>query len=119
MRFEDLDVWKRAARLSTNIYHELQSCRDYGFKDQITRSALSVASNIAEGYERDSDKDRIKFLTYAKGSTGELRTQVYVGIEAGFIERDTGRQWAEETQELSRMIYGLMKTLRQHNNTAR
>jgi four helix bundle protein len=105
MRFEDLDVWKRAARLSTTVYQQLQGCPDYGFKDQITRSALSIASNIAEGYERDADRDRVKFLTYAKGSTGELRTQIYVGIEAGFIARETGRQWVEETQELSRMIW--------------
>jgi len=75
MRFKDLDVWKRAARLSTTIYQNLAGCRDFAYKDQVTRSALSVASNIAEGYERDSNRDRIRFLNYAKGSCGELRTQ--------------------------------------------
>jgi four helix bundle protein len=112
MRFEDLDVWKRAARLSANIYQSLSALRDYGFKDQVTRSSLSIASNIAEGYERDSDKDRIKFLSYAKGSCAELRTQVYIGMEAGYIEREQGKQWVHETQEISRMLYGLMQVLR-------
>ena len=119
MRFEDLDVWKRAARLSTAVYQQLTNCRDFGFKDQITRSALSVASNIAEGYERDSNRDRIKFLNYAKGSIGELRTQIYIGMEVGFIDPETGRGWVEETQELSRMIYSLMKTLREPTDPPR
>ena len=109
MRFEDLDVWKRAARLSTAVYQTLQQCRDFGFKDQITRSALSIASNIAEGYERDSNRDRIKFLNYAKGSCGELRTQIYIGMEAGFIDREAGRQWVEETREIAQMLRGLMR----------
>jgi four helix bundle protein len=111
MRFEDLDVWKRAARLSTEIYKSLASLKDYGFKDQITRSGLSVASNIAEGYERESDKDRVKFLSYAKGSCGELRTQVYIGMDIGYIERELGKQWISETQAISKMLYSLMRAI--------
>ena len=110
MRFEDLDVWKRAARLSTNIYQEMESCQNYGFKDQITRSALSVASNIAEGYERGSYRDCIKFLNYAKGSAGEVRTQAYIGVAAGFVGKETGDEWIRESEELSRMLYSLIKS---------
>lgn len=62
MNFEELDVWKRAARLSANIYKELTHNKDYGFKDQITRSGLSIPSNIAEGIERGSNKDCVKFI---------------------------------------------------------
>ncbi len=61
MRFEDLDVWKRSARLSAVIYKELNTIKDYGFKDQITRSGLSIPSNISEGFERESPKDCVKF----------------------------------------------------------
>ena len=114
MRFEELDVWKRAARLSAAVYRALDGSREYGFKDQVTRSALSIASNIAEGFERDSSRDRIKFLTYAKGSCGELRTQLYIGIQAAFIPRDQGLEWIQETRELSAMLYGLIKTFRKH-----
>lgn len=72
MKFEELDVWKRSARLSAEIYKNLRSLKDYGFKDQITRSGLSVPSNIAEGFERQSLKESLQFFSYAKGYCGEL-----------------------------------------------
>ena len=70
MKFEDLEVWKRSARLSVDIYKQTKKIKDYGFRDQITRSGLSVPSNIAEGIERESDKECIRFLSFAKGSCG-------------------------------------------------
>jgi four helix bundle protein len=76
MKFEDLDVWKRSAALSAEIYTALAELKDFGFKDQITRSSLSVPSNIAEGVERGSDNEVIRFCTIARGSCGELRTQI-------------------------------------------
>jgi four helix bundle protein len=110
MNFEDLDVWKRSTRLSVSIYKELRELRDFGFKDQITRSGLSIPSNIAEGFERISQKECVMFLSYAKGSCGELRTQIYVGVEAGYIEKTIGVNWVAEVKELSKMIAGLIKT---------
>ena len=76
--FEDLEVWKRACNLAVQTYGMMRTCRDYGFKDQMTRAAVSVASNIAEGAERDSKAEYIRFLHIAKGSAAELRTQVYI-----------------------------------------
>ncbi|HLZ19363.1 MAG TPA: four helix bundle protein, partial [Smithellaceae bacterium] len=87
MRFEDLDVWKRAMKLSAGIYKELRNLKDYGFKDQITRSGLSIPSNIAEGFERISNRESVNFLSYAKGSCGELRTQIYVGVNIEYINK--------------------------------
>lgn len=112
MRFEDLEVWKRSARLSADIYKHFQPSKDFGFKDQITRSSLSVPSNIAEGYERKSNKEFINFLSYAKGSSGELRTQIYIGIEINYIEKEIGLTWIKEAEEISKMIAGLMATKR-------
>jgi four helix bundle protein len=112
MAFEDLEVWKRAANLSAGIYNELRELRDYGFKDQITRSGLSIPSNIAEGMERNSDKETINFLSYAKGSCGELRTQIYVGMKIGYITKETGKTWVTETKEISAMLIGLEKSLK-------
>ncbi len=111
MPFEDLDVWKKSARLSADIYKTLKELKDYGFKDQITRSGLSIPSNIAEGMERKTNKESINFLSYAKGSCGELRTQIYVGIDIDYIPQDIGKNWIEEARHLSAMLVGLMKSL--------
>jgi len=86
--FEKLKVWKRSCRLSVKLYKQFSDCREFGFRDQITRSALSVPSNIAEGYERNSRKEYLRFLKIVKGSSGELRTQLYIGFEAGFLAKE-------------------------------
>jgi len=112
MKFEDLEVWKRAAKLSGNIYKELRGLKDYGFKDQITRSGLSIPSNIAEGFERGSQKENIVFLSYSKGSSGELRTQIYIGVDIGYIDKKVGQEWLKEAREISSMLSGLIKTKR-------
>jgi four helix bundle protein len=112
MAFEDLDVWKRSAGLSADIYSELKQLKDFGFKDQITRSGLSIPSNIAEGVERSSDREKVNFLSYAKGSCGELRTQIYIGIKIGYLPKDKGNQWITETKEISAMLIGLMKSIK-------
>ena len=111
-RFEDLDVWKRAASLSADIYKTLSNLKDFGFKDQITRSGLSIPSNIAEGMERASVKEKTRFLDIAKGSAAELRTQTYIGQKIGYIPNDVAKKWVNETQEISAMLVGLMKSLR-------
>lgn len=111
-RFEELDVWKKSARLSAEIFKSLVELKDYGFRDQITRAGLSIPSNIAEGYERNSDKEMANFLNYAKGSAGELRTQIYVGIEIGYINHETGKHWLQEAEEISKMLHGLIQTVK-------
>ena len=111
MRFEDMDVWKRSSRLSVSIYRELIDLKDFGFKDQITRSSLSVPSNIAEGFERATGKDKRNFLNYSKGSCAELRTQIFIGMEIGYIPKELGKNWIKETEEISSMLTGLMKYL--------
>jgi four helix bundle protein len=112
MRFENLEVWKKAARLSADIYRNLKDLKDYGFKDQITRSGLSVPSNIAEGFERESQKECLNLLSYAKGSCGELRCQIYIGIDIKYIPKNVGNKWIQESIEISSMISGLIKTKR-------
>ena len=116
MQFEDLDVWKRSARLSANIYRTLSGLKDYGFKDQITRSGLSIPSNISEGCERPSPKECINFLNYAKGSCGELRTQVLIGMEIDYINREVGKEWLEETKAISAMVGGLIRAKKNYLN---
>ena len=114
MKFEDLDVWKRLSRLCAELYKHFREVKDFGFRDQITRSALSVPSNIAEGVERDSQKDFARFLQYSKGSCGELRTQIYIGMEIDYIKPEIGRLWIQETKEISAMLVGLLKSVKQN-----
>ncbi len=110
MAFEDLDVWKKSARLSADLYREFSALKDYGFKDQITRAGLSIPSNISEGHERPSARENINFLNYAKGSCGELRTQIYIGMEIGYISVENGKAWLKETEAISAMIGGLIRS---------
>lgn len=86
------------------------SCKDFSFKDQITRSALSIGSNIAEGYERGSNNEFIRFLNIAKGSCGELRTQMFIALEIGYVEKDKGKELIEKSREISAMLNGLIRT---------
>jgi four helix bundle protein len=92
------------------VYKNFAESRDFGFKDQITRSALSIASNIAEGLEKESDKEKIRFIEIAKGSAAELITQTYIGIEVGYIEKKLGMTWVKELNELLSMLSGLKST---------
>jgi len=110
---KNLDVWKRACRLSVDLYKITHGCKEFGFKDQITRAGLSVASNIAEGYERDSIPARLQYLIIAKGSSGEVWTQLMIGRTAGFLESATCKNLERETIEISRMLWGLIKHYRQ------
>jgi len=107
MRCETLDVWKRSCALSSEIYKHMKECKDYGFKDQITRSGLSIPSNIAEGIERKSLKDRKRFLDIAQASAAELKTQVYIGMKIEYVDHETGKGWAREIEEIRRMISSL------------
>lgn len=109
--FEKLEVWRRSHALSIEIYRLLADCRDWGFKDQITRSANSISDNIAEGAERTGKAEFKQFLGYAKGSAGEARSQVLRAIALAYIPAETGRHLVAELKEISRMIHGLIKSL--------
>jgi len=88
MQFEDLRVWKITRELAKSIYGVTRASvmsRDYALKDQMRRSAISSMSNIAEGYERDGNRELRQFLSIAKGSIGELRSQLYIALDAGYL----------------------------------
>jgi len=110
--FEQLEVWQRGVELSVEIYKVTAESRDFGFRDQITRAGLSIPSNIAEGMERQTVADKIKFLDYARGSAGELRTQAIVGAKAGLLKPEITARWVEESRQISAMIQGLIRSLR-------
>ncbi|MGB7388387.1 four helix bundle protein [Pseudomonas neustonica] len=111
MDFEKLEVWRRGKDLSVAMYRALADCPDYGFRNQLTRSALSVPSNIAEGMERAGNAEKRYFLNVAKGSCAEVRTQLMVGQEIEYMDAACAALWIEETRELSRMLTGLINRI--------
>jgi four helix bundle protein len=115
--FEDLDVWKRGCRVAVRVYEVLKDCRDYGLRDQMTRAAVSIASNIAEGTERNSPAETIHFIHIAKGSAAELRTQLYIAHRIGIINHQTQSELTTELKEISAMLQSLAKSLKPHPKT--
>ena len=109
-RFEDLIAWQKARLLAATIYRiSTQGAfgKDYGLKDQIQRAAVSVMSNIAEGFERNSPAEFHQFLAVAKASCAEVRCQLYVAIDVGYIDRPEFDEIFALAEEVARLVGGL------------
>jgi len=112
--FEDILAWQKARELNKEIYkisnNELFN-RDFGLKDQIRRASVSVSSNIAEGFERNGSKEFKQFLYIAKGSAGEVRAQLYIALDLGYIKNEEFELINSLVTETSKMISGLINYL--------
>lgn len=116
--FEDIDAWQKARELTRMLYHESSHgaiAKDFGLKAQLRKSAVSIMSNIAEGFERSSPAQFIYFLKVAKGSAGELRSQLVVAHDVGFVDTCVYDQLRGRTIEISRMINGLIGYLQRRS----
>ena len=114
--FEDIASWRKGRQLTKNIYDVTSTgnfARDFGLKDQIRRAAVSVLSNIAEGFERGGDREFLQFLAVAKGSCGELRAQLYVALDQEYISQKEFDALFDRASEVSQLISGFMKYLKQ------
>src|SRR3954468_8876721 len=109
--FEDLEVWQRGCRLTVDVFKAFADCKNFSFRDQIQRSALSVPSNVAEGSARGSTKDFAHFLNIAKGSCGELRPQLYIARKLDFLAKTPFEVLIKESNELSKMLEGLRHSM--------
>ena len=113
MTHKDLDVWKQSIDLVLKIYkicNEIPNDEKFGLIAQIKRSVISIPSNIAEGFERHSNKEYIRYLYIAKGSCGELRTQLYIASKVEEIDNEKGNELVKKTKEISAMLQGLINT---------
>jgi len=109
-RFEDLVVWKKSKDLSLAVYRITGAgafARDFGLRDQIRRAAVSVMSNIAEGFERYSRAELRQFLSIARGSTAEVRSQLTLARELGYLQEAEHASLHDQCVELSRMLSAL------------
>jgi len=104
-KFEDLNVWKESMLLAAEIYKVFCNCRDFGFRDQIQRASVSIPSNIAEGFDRQTNKEFVQFLFIAKGSVSEVRTQLYLSFQLQYIDEIQANKLIETTRKLSAMLF--------------
>jgi len=86
--FEDIESWKEARNLVKQIYAQFRECKDFGFKDQIQRAAISVMSNVAEGFDRGSNKEFVQFMIIARGSVAEVKSLSYAALDIGYLDGD-------------------------------
>jgi four helix bundle protein len=110
--FKSLLVWQKAQDLAVAIYRATQEgplSRDFGLRDQMRRAAVSISSNIAEGDERDTDKDAVRCLFIAKGSVAELRSQLDLAVKIGSLDANSGAALDAQAEEVAKMLRGLIK----------
>ncbi len=112
--FEEIEVWQKARELNKLIYSitaKSNFSKDFDLVRQIRRASVSVSSNIAEGFERQSNKEFVRFLYIAKGSVGEVRSQTYLALDIGYIDETDFNNIKKSVLEISRMLSGLIKYL--------
>lgn len=109
--FEQLEVWQLARQLTVAIYREMQVCRDFNFRNQITAAVCSISNNIAEGSERLHRTEFIQFLGYAKGSAGETRNQLYLAADLGYISVERAESLRSDCRLVSGKLYALIRSL--------
>lgn len=105
-KFEDLTIWQESLEIAVNVYNDLKGCKDFGLRDQIQRSSVSIPSNIAEGFDRQSNNEFIRFLKIAKGSCAELRTQLMIAERTELLSNI--EDLIRRTQVLSAQIQKLI-----------
>lgn len=121
-RFEELIAWQEARALTRAIYEgsDTQSfSKDYGLRDQIRRASVSIMSNIAEGFERGGRPEFHHFLVVAKGSCAEVRSQLYVALDVGYISQPVFDRLEANANEVGRVIGGLRSSVQRRKDAAR
>jgi four helix bundle protein len=120
--FEDFIAWQKARALTSLIYNVTEQgkfARDFGLKDQIRRASVSIMSNIAEGYERGRPAEFHQFLSIAKASCAELRSQLYVALDAGYIDQDTFESLMLKAKAAGQVIGGLRASVQKRRDDYR
>ncbi|MDR2011359.1 MAG: four helix bundle protein [Bacteroidales bacterium] len=110
-RFEDIIAWQKSKQLAIEIFRIFENSKDFCLRDQIRRASISVMNNIAEGFERKSNNEFKQFLFIAKGSCGEVRSMLILSMELSLIDKDQGKKLFLLSEEISKIISGLIKTL--------
>jgi len=110
-RFEDIIVWQKAKSLTVSLYKIFNEKKDFNFRNQILRASVSIMNNIAEGFERKGNNEFKHFLFMAKGSAGEIRSMLHLGLEINYFSKEEYRKLISDSEEIAKMLSGLIKTL--------
>jgi four helix bundle protein len=110
-KFEEIIAWQKAQELAVEIYNEFGNSKDYGFKDQLTRAAVSISNNIAEGFDRSSDADFSRFLYIALASCSEVKSMLYLAEKLKYLTIKSRDLLIEKAIEISKIINGLIKSV--------
>src|SRR5690606_280754 len=111
-RFEDLLMWQKSQDLAVAVYSSFTSCKDFAFRDQITRASVSVSNNIAEGFERSSNADFSRFLYISLGSISEVRSMLYLAVRLHLLTSSDFEKINQQSNEISKMLYGLINSMK-------
>ena len=111
MSFKDILAWQKAHDLCVFVYQDFRSCKDYAFKDQVQRAAVSVMNNIAEGHAKRSDKSFKSFLLISKGSLAEVQSMLILAVSLGYLDKNTATERFDLAEETARILSGLIKKL--------
>jgi four helix bundle protein len=109
--FEDLIAWQKAQDIAAGIYNKFDNLKDFGFRDQICRASVSISNNIAEGFDRYSKKEFVRFLYISKGSCSEVKSMLYLAKRLKFAKEKEVVELQELCEETSKIIRGLIKSL--------
>ena len=110
-KFEEIISWQKGKELTINIYIVFKNCKDFSFKNQIERASVSIMNNVAEGFERRTNKELKNFLFISKGSAGEVRSMLNLGLELKYITEKDFKKMYNLTLEISKLLSGFIKTL--------
>lgn len=106
IQFEDLIAWQKAQDLAVIVYQRFKELKDWGFRDQIYRAVVSISNNIAEGFDRQSSKEFARFLYFSLGSSGEVKSMLYLAHKLNYLDENTTKRLVNQTTEISKIITG-------------
>lgn len=110
-KFEDILVWGKSKSLVIDVYKVFEGSKDFSFRDQIRRASVSIMNNIAEGFERRTNNELRSFLYMSKGSSGEVRSMLYLALELGYINKTDFERLSADCLEISKMLAGFIRNL--------
>ena len=111
-RFEDIIAWQKAQDLAVNVYQTFGEVKDFSFRDQICRAAVSISNNIAEGFDRSSNADFSRFLYFSIASCSEVRSMIYLAERLGYVSQEKKEPLLEQSEEISKIVRGLIKSIK-------